>query len=34
VRHPHRYRDSRGSLMWDRVMRLISQREAIQHEVA
>jgi DNA polymerase family A len=34
VRHPHRYRDSRGALMWDRVMRLISQRQAIQHEVA
>jgi DNA polymerase I-like protein with 3'-5' exonuclease and polymerase domains len=34
VRHPHRYRDWRGALMWDRVMRLISQREAIQHEVA
>ena len=34
VRHPDRYRDSRGALMWDRVMRLIAQREAIQHEVA
>jgi DNA polymerase I len=34
VRHPHRYRDSRGALMWDRVMRLIAAREAIQHEVA
>ena len=34
VRHPDRYRDRRGALMWDRVMRLISQREAIKHEVA
>ena len=34
VRHPDRYRDTRGAVMWDRVMRLISQREAIKHEVA
>src|SRR4029077_14638265 len=34
VQHPNRYRDNRGALMWDRVMRLISQREAIKHEVA
>jgi len=34
VRHPDRYHDPRGVLMWDRVMRLISRREAIQHEVA
>jgi DNA polymerase-1 len=38
VRHPSRYRDNRGALMWDRVMRLISQREANKqankHEVA
>jgi DNA polymerase I len=34
VRYPHRYRDSRGARMWDRVMRLIAQREAIKHEVA
>lgn len=34
VRHPHRYRDSRGRVMWDRVMRLIAAREAIKHEVA
>ena len=30
VRHPDRYHDPRGALMWDRVMRLIAQREAIQ----
>jgi DNA polymerase-1 len=34
VRRPSRYRDTRGALMWDRVMRLIAAREAIQHEVA
>jgi DNA polymerase family A len=34
VRHPSRYHDTRGALMWDRVMRLIAAREAIQHEVA
>jgi hypothetical protein len=34
VRHPDRYHDPRGALMWARVMRLIAQREAIQHEVA
>ena len=34
VRHPNRYRDPRGDVMWDRVMRLIAAREATQHEVA
>lgn len=34
VRHPHRYRDNRGALMWERVMRLIAAREATLHEVA
>ena len=29
VRHPDRYHDTRGALMWDRVMRLITAREAI-----
>jgi DNA polymerase I-like protein with 3'-5' exonuclease and polymerase domains len=35
VRHPHRYRDARGRVMWDRVTRLIENREALeQHGVA
>ena len=34
VRYPDRYQDRRGAVMWDRVMRLISQHEAIKHEVA
>jgi DNA polymerase-1 len=28
VRHPHRYTDPRGAVMWDRVMRLITRRQA------
>jgi hypothetical protein len=28
VRHPDRYSDSRGSVMWERVMRRIAEREA------
>jgi len=34
VRHPDRYRDLRGRLMWDRVMRLIAAREAVRQGVA
>src|SRR5262245_42372669 len=34
VRHPHRHRDSRGRVMWDRVMQLIAQRKAAQNQVA
>jgi DNA polymerase-1 len=34
VRYPDRYRDSRGALMWDRVMQLIAQREAIKRGAA
>ena len=34
VRHPDRYRDSRGALMWERVTRLIEAREATLQEVA
>ena len=34
VRHPHRYRDPRGTLMWDRVMRLITAREASKRGAA
>ena len=34
VRHPHRYRDPRGTLMWDRVMRLITAREATKQGAA
>jgi len=33
VRHPDRYADQRGTVMWDRVMRLIAAREAVRHEV-
>jgi DNA polymerase-1 len=28
VRHPHRYTDPRGAVMWDRVMKLIARRQA------
>jgi hypothetical protein len=34
VRYPDRYRDPRGATMWQRVLQLISQREAARHEVA
>jgi hypothetical protein len=34
VRHPHRYQDPRGTLMWDRVMRLITAREAAKQGAA
>jgi DNA polymerase-1 len=34
VRHPDRYQDPRGTAMWQRVMELISQREAALCEVA
>jgi hypothetical protein len=34
VRYPDRYRDPRGAVMWDRVMRLVAKREAVRHEVA
>jgi hypothetical protein len=34
VRYPDRYQDPRGTLMWDRVMRLIAAREAAQGRVA
>jgi len=34
VRYPDRYRDPRGATMWQRVMQLVSQREAARHEVA
>jgi len=34
VRHPDRYQDPRGTLMWDRVMRLVAAREAAQGRVA
>jgi DNA polymerase I len=27
VRHPHRYMDERGTVMWDRVMKLIRERQ-------
>jgi DNA polymerase-1 len=34
VRHPDRYRDPRGDVMWNRVTRLVAAREATRHEVA
>jgi hypothetical protein len=34
VRHPDRYQDPRGTAMWQRVMELISLREAALCEVA
>ena len=34
VRHPHRYQDPRGTLMWNRVMRLITAREATKQGAA
>jgi hypothetical protein len=34
VRHPGRYRDKRGDLMWDQVMRLIAVHESAQDRVA
>jgi DNA polymerase-1 len=34
VRHPDRYQDPRGALMWDRVLRLIAAREATRQGVA
>ena len=34
IRHPDRYGDARGDVMWDRVLRLVAAREAIKHEVA
>jgi DNA polymerase I len=34
VRHPDHYCDPRGKLMFERVMRLIAERQAVRHEVA
>jgi DNA polymerase I-like protein with 3'-5' exonuclease and polymerase domains len=34
VRHPDRYRDPRGNVMWERVVRLVAKREAAKREVA
>jgi DNA polymerase I-like protein with 3'-5' exonuclease and polymerase domains len=34
VRYPDRYQDPRGTLMWDRVMRLIAAREAARRGAA
>src|SRR5262249_9517194 len=30
VRHPERYQDPRGSVMWDRVMRLVAIQQAAE----
>lgn len=35
IRHPRRYMDARGVVMWERVMRLIAAREGTkQHQEA
>jgi hypothetical protein len=34
VRYPDRYQDPRGAVMWDRVMRLVAAREAVQRGAA
>jgi hypothetical protein len=34
VRHPDRYQDPRGTMMWDRVMRLVAARETASRGVA
>jgi hypothetical protein len=34
VRHPDRYQDPRGTLMWDRVMRLVAARKATRRGAA
>jgi hypothetical protein len=34
IRYPDRYRDTRGDVMWERVLRLVATREALKHEVA
>jgi DNA polymerase-1 len=34
VRHPDRYQDPRGAVMWQRATELISQRDAALCEVA
>ena len=32
VRYPDRYGDTRGAVMWDRVMRLIAAREGAKQQ--
>jgi DNA polymerase I len=34
VRHPDRYQDPRGVVMWERVMKLVAKREAVKQVVA
>lgn len=34
VRHPERYHDDRGVVMWNQVMKLIEAHELVRHEVA
>src|SRR5215831_8653925 len=34
VRHPDRYNDPRGAVMWDRVMELINKRQQVSKAVA
>jgi hypothetical protein len=34
VRHPDRYQDPRGAVMWERVMKLVAKREAAKQVVA
>ena len=34
IRYPDRYQDQRGAVMWDRVMNLVTKREAAKQAVA
>ena len=34
VRYPDRYQDSRGTAMWDRVIKLITSRSTVVREAA
>ena len=34
VRYPDRYQDPRGAMMWERVMKLVAEREAAKQVVA
>jgi DNA polymerase I len=34
IQHPDRYRDPRGAVMWQRVLKLVAKREAAKRVVA
>ena len=34
IRYPDRYQDPRGAVMWERVMKLVAEREAAKQVVA